>query len=63
MTPHRVPNVGLKRGNLFEVITRKGGDRREAGRKQRRDRVVEKSRRRRKFMVIHDYSRSVAFQV
>ena len=61
MTPHRVPNVGLKRGNLFEVITRKGGDRREAGRNHWRGWVVEKSRRRRKFMVIHEHLRSFAF--
>ena len=61
-TPHRIPNVGLKRHNLFEVITRKGGDRMEAGRNYWRRCVVAKSRRRRIFMVIHGHSRSFAFQ-
>ena len=50
-TPHRIPNVGLKKHDLSEVITR-----------QRHNWVVAKSRRRRKFMVIHDHLRSFAFQ-
>ena len=50
-TPHWIPNVGLKKHNLSEVITR-----------QRHNWVVAKSRRRRKFMIIHGHLRPFAFQ-